>query len=277
MSQRSGKGGSTASETPLIRQYREIKSRHTDAILFFRMGDFYEMFFDDAELASRELGITLTSRNNGSAAKVPLAGFPVKAVNDYLRRLVERGHRVAICEQVEDPRTAKGIVRRAVVETLTPGAVLSDNLLDENRNNFLVALSPGDPTGIAALDVSTGEFMLETISARDAPAAVERYNPKEIVVPEGADVPGFGHKPMITRRSPWEFDAGLGTEDMSRRFQLAGLEGLGIEDRDAPGVAAAGALLRYAAELQPSGLPQIARNADFRFGFASSCVQHPFP
>ena len=259
MSQRSGKTGTAVAETPLIRQYREIKSRHTDAILFFRMGDFYEMFFDDAELASRELGLTLTSRNNGAAANVPLAGFPVKAVNDYLRRLVERGHRVAICEQVEDPRTAKGIVRRAVVETLTPGAVLSDNLLEENRNNFLVAVSPGDPTGVAAVDVSTGEFMLETIAARDVAAAVDRYAPKEIVIPEGAEPPAGAQQPMVTRRSAWEFDAALGAEDMSRRFQLASLEGLGIEDRDAPGVAAAAALLRYAAELQPSGLPQIAR------------------
>ncbi|MCZ6916203.1 MAG: DNA mismatch repair protein MutS [Gemmatimonadetes bacterium] len=266
MKQRAGAGGTPSSETPLIRQYREIKSQHTDAILFFRMGDFYEMFFDDAELASRELGLTLTSRNNGAAANVPLAGFPVKAVNNYLRRLVERGHRVAICEQVEDPRTAKGIVRRAVIETLTPGAVLSDNLLDENRNNFLVAVNPGDPAGIAALDVSTGEFFLETIAQPDVAAAVDRYTPKEIVVPENAELPGFSHQPMITRRSAWEFDAELGTEDMTRRFRLASLEGLGIEERDAPGVAAAAALLRYAAELQPSGLPQIARPAVLRDG-----------
>ena len=116
--------------TPLMQQYQQIKSRHANAILMFRMGDFYEMFYDDAEIASRELGLTLTSRNNGGASDVPLAGVPVKAVTEYLRRLVQKGYRVAICEQVEDPRQAKGIVRREVVETVTPGAAFSDDLLD---------------------------------------------------------------------------------------------------------------------------------------------------
>ncbi|HEX2718646.1 MAG TPA: hypothetical protein VHM67_13275, partial [Gemmatimonadaceae bacterium] len=117
-------------ETPLMQQYREIKSRHQDAILFFRMGDFYEMFYEDAEVAARLLGLTLTSRNNGGAAEVPLAGVPVKAVSEYLKRLVQQGLRVAICEQVEDPALAKGIVRREVVETITPGAAFADDLLD---------------------------------------------------------------------------------------------------------------------------------------------------
>src|SRR6202007_2777636 len=116
--------------TPLMQQYREIKSRHQNAILFFRMGEFYEMFYDDAETASRTLGLTLTSRNNGGAADVPLAGVPVRAAAEYVRRLVARGHRVAICEQMEDPRFAKGVVKREVVETITPGATLSENLLD---------------------------------------------------------------------------------------------------------------------------------------------------
>ena len=113
------------SQTPLMQQYREIKNRHQNAILFFRMGEFYEMFYDDAETASRVLGLTLTSRNNGGAADVPLAGVPVKAATDYVRRLVQQGFRVAICEQVEDPRLAKGVVRREVVETVTPGDTVS--------------------------------------------------------------------------------------------------------------------------------------------------------
>ena len=147
--------------TPLMQQYREIKARHKDAILFFRMGDFYEMFYEDAETASRALGLTLTSRNNGGAAEVPLAGVPVRAVSEYLRRLVQQGFRVAICEQVEDPKLAKGIVRRAVVETVTPGAAFSDDLLDGARNNFLCAVqSAGDNVGVAAVDVSTGEFQI---------------------------------------------------------------------------------------------------------------------
>ena len=263
--------GDTPSETPLIRQYREIKSQHTDAILFFRMGDFYEMFYEDAEIASRELGLTLTARNNGGAGNVPLAGFPVKAESDYTRRLVERGYRVAICEQVEDPRTAKGIVRRAVVETLTPGAVLSEDLLDGSRNNFLVAVRPGDVSGLAALDVSTGQFILETCPERDLADSVRRLGAKEIVYPEGVTLPDFGDSVMLTRRDAWEFDPQLGAEDLTKRFELASLDGLGIEACDSPAVAASGALLRYVAELQPNGLPQIARPSLQRPG-ATMCL-----
>ena len=126
-----------AAGTPLMQQYREIKSRHRNAILFFRMGDFYEMFFEDAHLASRILSITLTSRGDG----VPLAGVPVKAAADYLRQLIAAGHRVAICEQVEDPKLAKGIVRREVVETITPGAILDESTLPGSRNNYLASVS----------------------------------------------------------------------------------------------------------------------------------------
>ncbi len=131
---------SRASSTPLMQQYREIKARHQDAILFFRMGDFYEMFYEDAEIASRALGLTLTSRNNGGATEVPLAGVPVKAAGEYLRRLVQQGFRVSICEQTEDPKFAKGIVRREVIETVTPGAAFADDMLDGSRNNFLCAV-----------------------------------------------------------------------------------------------------------------------------------------
>src|SRR5262245_57363694 len=190
-----------------MQQYREIKARHANAIVFFRMGDFYEMFFDDAELASRELGLTLTSRNNGGAADVPLAGVPVKAAAEYVKRLVARGHRVAICEQVEDPRLAKGVVRREVVETITPGAALADNLLEAPRNNFLVAVQPGEPAGLAALDVSTGEFVLETVAQGDLEPALRRYDVRELVLPNGAANPAC--EAMITRREPWEFDAAV--------------------------------------------------------------------
>jgi DNA mismatch repair protein MutS len=120
-----------------MQQYREIKARHQNALLFFRMGEFYEMFYDDAETASRVLGLTLTSRNNGGAADVPLAGVPAKALQEYLRRLVQVGYRVAICEQTEDPKLARGIVRREVVETVTPGVTFADELLDGTRNNFI--------------------------------------------------------------------------------------------------------------------------------------------
>src|ERR1041385_5142490 len=142
-----------------MQQYREIKARHQDAILVFRMGDFYEMFYEDAEVASRTLGLTLTSRNNGGASEVPLAGVPVKAAGEYLKRLVQQGFRVSICEQTEDPRLAKGIVKREVIETVTPGVAFSDDLLDGARNNYLCAVTASAGlAGVAAADVSTGEL-----------------------------------------------------------------------------------------------------------------------
>jgi len=154
--------------TPLMQQYREIKARHQSAILFFRMGDFYEMFYDDAETAARVLGLTLTSRNNGGAAEVPLAGVPVRAGQEYLRRLVQHGYRVAICEQVEDPRVAKGIVRREVVETVSPGVAFADELLDSARNNFIAAIGSGQPNGIgrAAIIPARSIFTSVELSTR---------------------------------------------------------------------------------------------------------------
>ncbi len=255
----SARRGRPAAETPLMQQYRSIKARHADAILFFRMGDFYEMFYEDAEVGARELGLTLTSRNNGGAAEVPLAGVPVKAVTEYLRQLVERGHRVAICEQVEDPKQAKGVVRREVVETVTPGAVLAHDWLEGGRNNFLVALAPGDVVGLAALDLSTGEFVIECVRGMDLEAVLNRYDPREVVVPEGSE--GAVAKPgvMITTRDRSDFDSGPAEECLQRHFKLHTLDGLGIEPDDGPAVRAAGAVLAYAKELQPSGLPQIAR------------------
>ncbi len=241
-----------------MQQYREIKARNADAIVFFRMGDFYEMFFDDAELAARELGLTLTTRNNGGAANVPLAGVPVKAARDYLRRLVDRGFRVAVCEQVEDPKHAKGIVKREVVETITPGAVLADDWLEGSQNNFLVAVTEGDPWGLAALDLSTGEFVLETVAASEIDGALSRYAPREIVIREGAAMP-WPDSPTVTERDTSEFDVGHATKTVADHFGLHGLDGLGVLPADGPAVAAAGALLRYVYELQPGGIPQIAR------------------
>ena len=152
---------STSAQTPLMQQYREIKGRHQNAILFFRMGEFYEMFYDDAETASRVLGLTLTSRNNGGAADVPLAGVPVKAAGDYVRRLVQQGFRVAICEQTEDPRQAKGLVDRAVVRVLTPGTLTEEGDLDRTRNGFVVpttrASSPFVLSRLTSLSASARE------------------------------------------------------------------------------------------------------------------------
>ena len=195
--------------TPLMQQYREIKARHPDTILFFRMGDFYEMFEDDARVAARDLGLTLTSRNNGGAAEVPLAGVPVKAAAEYLRRLIAKGHRVAICEQTEDPKLAKGLVRREVVETVTPGTVLADEWLERNRNNYLVAVDPrGSDAGIAALDLITGQLILETVPGAELGPALGRYEASEVVLPQGTALP-LTDTPARTERDHWEFDAEL--------------------------------------------------------------------
>ncbi|MEX2179815.1 MAG: DNA mismatch repair protein MutS [Gemmatimonadaceae bacterium] len=262
--------------TPLMQQYREIKSRHQDAILFFRMGEFYEMFYDDAETASQKLGLTLTSRNNGGAADVPLAGVPVKAAADYVRRLVQQGFRVAICEQMEDPAKAKGIVRREVIETVTPGAAIADDLLDGSRGNYVCAIAAGAAkvemghgrvpadggrvdVGVAAADISTGELRLAVVPAALLEPLLARIAPREIIT--AADTPHpVSHAPptlpgaLTTEREGWEFDPALGRDDLARHFGVLALDGLGINESDALAVGAAGALLRYLKELQPSGV-----------------------
>ena len=253
-------------DTPLMQQYRDIKAQHADAILFFRMGEFYEMFLDDAQLAARELGLTLTSRNNGGAANVPLAGVPVKAASEYVRRLVQKGFRVAICEQIEDPKLAKGVVKRQVIETVTPGAVLADDLLESVRNNFLAAVAPGEPCGLAAIDVSTGEFLLECVELRDLEAALARLEPREVVLPTDDEPHGVPESVLVTRRESWEFDPVTGREEIQRRFGLASLDGLGVTDDDRPSLAAAAALLAYVRTLQPQGVPHLARPHIRRLG-----------
>jgi DNA mismatch repair protein MutS len=264
-------GGIGQAQTPLMQQYREIKARHQNALLFFRMGEFYEMFFEDAEIAARALGLTLTTRNNGGAADVPLAGVPVKALTEYLRRLVQMGHRVAICEQIEDPKLARGVVRREVVETVSPGVAFADDLLDVARNNFICAIgapstkrdAAGEAIGVAAADVSTGELRV-CVTSRDALGSVlARYAPRELIVPSGSHLPiplsASREPPLLTEREPWEFDAALAREDIARHFRVHSVEGLGLHTMDEAATGAAGALLRYLRELQPGGLPQLGR------------------
>jgi len=269
---------STAVATPLMQQYREIKARHQSAILFFRMGDFYEMFYEDAETAARVLGLTLTSRNNGGAAEVPLAGVPVRAGQEYLRRLVQQGYRVAICEQVEDPKVAKGIVRREVVETVSPGVAFADELLDGARNNFIAAIGRAERgedgrsvAGLAAADVSTGELRLSSVPLEELDATLARIAPRELLVPRGGDVlprTATLDGALVTERDAWEFDEDMAREDLARQFNVRGLDGLGLEARDTPSIGAAGALLRYLKELQPGGVPHLARPQVERAGGA---------
>jgi DNA mismatch repair protein MutS len=250
---------SNSDDTPLMQQWREAKSRHRDALLFFRVGDFYELFHSDAEEGARLLGLTLTSRNNGAAARVPLAGVPAKALDDYLARLVRLGRRVAICDQVEDPALAKGIVRREVTETVTPGTVLADALLAERRNNFLVALVPDgrDGFGLAALDVSTGEMTAQGVAAADLAAELGRLEPSELLLPRSLEgsrlLDSEGGGPARTFRDDWMFEADVGADALLRLWGVQSLEGFGFQAGDGPLVRAAGALVQYLREIRPSG------------------------
>ena len=246
---------SKSDETPLMQQWREAKSRHPDALIFFRVGDFFELFHEDAEEAARLLGLTLTSRNNGAAANVPMAGVPVRARDEYIRRLVRMGKRVAICDQVEDPAEAKGIVRREITETITPGAVLSDVLLSERRNNFLVSLAEagGGAMALAAADVSTGELLVVQVEPAALEAELARLEPAELLLPaswEGRRIPGSDGV-SLTHRPDWLFDPAIAADELRRRFRVHTLDGFGFEDGDDALVAAAGALVAYLAEVQP--------------------------
>ncbi len=252
-----------------MQQWRDAKSRHPDAIIFFRVGDFYEMFCEDAEEGARLLGLTLTSRNNGGAANVPLAGVPVRARDEYLERLIRLGRRVAVCEQVEDPAEAKGIVRREVVETITPGALLSDALLSERRNNFLVALSRADQEHLAlcAVDASTGEVIAALVDANSLEAELARYEPAELLLPQSWALDPFDAAPAVSRtyRADWLFDRDLAVEELKRRYHVLSLDGFGFQPDDAPLISALGALVAYVAEVQPAAIdalraPRIERH-----------------
>ncbi len=244
----------TDAHTPLIRQYLDIKSRHPESILFFRVGDFYEMFFEDAEEGSRLLGITLTSRNNGASADVPLAGVPAKAVDEYLPKLVSLGRSVAVCDQVEDAAEADGLVRREVVAVITPGTAIEDVLLDSRRNNFVVCVAGTDHLGIAVADLSTGEFDLQECSPGELPDAIARLEPAELLVDSDREVVPEGGW-TVTRREGWRFDPDFGEEALRRRFSVASSEGFGLAPAmDRHLVSAAGALVAYLEEVRPSGL-----------------------
>ncbi len=252
--------------TPLMRQYLEMKGRHPDAILFFQVGDFYEMFYEDAEEASRLLNLTLTSRNNGEAADVPLAGIPMKAAQEYVQRLIRMGRRVAICQQVEDASQAQGLVRREVVETVTPGAVFSDVLLSSSQNNFLAAVA-GAPDasalGLAWSDISTGEFLCSVIQRADLASEIDRIEAREVLLPrswEGTlkSEPGPLSDRAVTFREDWWFDAELASEQICRHFHVDTLASFGLaESGDEAAVRAAGALLSYLSDVQPGSCGQL--------------------
>ena len=260
-------------ETPLMRQYRQVKEKYPDMILLFRMGDFFETFEDDAVTASKVLGITLTKRSNGGASDVPLAGFPHHALDNYLPKLVKAGFRVAVCEQLEDPKFAKGIVKRDVVEVVTPGANFSDKLLNHKSNNFLAAVYLKDKIcGLAFCDVSTGEFAATEVLEKNLLEQIETINPAEILIPKknkeavfkllnintGPLYYGEAPKYTITKVDDWVFNLDYANELLTNQFGTQSLKGFGIDDMK-EGVIAAGCVMNYLNETQKSKLEHIKK------------------
>ena len=235
-------------ETPLMKQYYAIKAVHPDAVLLFRVGDFYETFGEDAIKASGILGITLTRRANGSASFVELAGFPYHAIDTYLPKLVRAGERVAICEQLEDPKLVKGLVKRGVIELVTPGVVLGDNILTNKENTYLASVYFGHKdTGVAFLDISTGEFYVAEGSDAYVDKLISNLAPKEVLYQRGFEdrfVEAFGSRLYTYRLDEWVFSQEIDREKLCRQFGTRSLKGFGI-DHFASGISAAGAILHY--------------------------------
>ncbi len=235
-------------ETPLMKQYYRIKAVHPDAILLFRVGDFYETFGDDAIETSAILGITLTKRANGSASSVELAGFPYHAVDTYLPKLVRAGKRVAICEQLEDPKSVKGLVKRGVIELVTPGVTLSENLLENKENIYLASVYFGkDKTGAAFLDISTGEFFIAEGDDKYIDKLISSLSPKEIVYQRGEEErfkSVFGSKHYTYRLEEWVFSYSVNFDKLCSQFGTSSLKGFGVEGMF-DGITAAGAILYY--------------------------------
>ncbi len=235
-------------ETPLMKQYYQFKSEHPDAVLLFRVGDFYETFGDDAIKASSILGITLTRRANGSASSVELAGFPHHALDTYLPKLVRAGERVAICEQLEDPKLAKTIVKRGIIELVTPGVVLGDNVLSGKENTFLAAVYFGkQQVGVSFLDISTGEFYVAEGDVAYVDKLLSNLAPKEVIYQRGADDrfrSSFGTRYYTYRLDEWVFSEEINRGKLCKQFGTTSLKGFGINQMH-EGVSAAGAILHY--------------------------------
>jgi DNA mismatch repair protein MutS len=250
-----------SADTPLMQQHRAIKQKYPDAILLFRVGDFYETFGEDAIHASRILGITLTKRNNGSASSSELAGFPHHALDTYLHKLVKGGFRVAICDQLEDPRLAKGIVKRGVTEMVTPGTATQDKLLEHRSNNFLAAIHFGEPDlGIAFLDISTGEFFTSEGPADYIDQLLQTLNPAEVIFQRNHQKTfkeTYGDRYYTYSLESWVFDETYARENLLRHFQTHSLKGFGIESLT-QGIIAAGAIIHYLKDTEHPHLQHIS-------------------
>lgn len=256
--------------TPLIRQYLQIKSKYSDYILLYRIGDFYETFFEDAEITSKTCNIILTKRNNGAAGDVPLAGFPHHQLDNYLPKLVSAGYRVAICEQVEDPKNSKGIVRREVIEVVTPGITLSDKLLSEKRNNFVASIfvdtshNKSPKVGFSFSDVSTGDFWVSEFEITLLQNIIETLNIKEVVISKSQKniiepiLNSLSQTISITKLEPWIFDYTFAKDSLFKQFYTQSLKGFGIEEYKS-GIISSGALLYYINETQQKFLSHIRK------------------
>jgi DNA mismatch repair protein MutS len=244
----------------MMQQYLRIKAEHRDRLVFYRMGDFYELFFDDARRAAQLLDITLTQRGRSAGEPIPMAGVPYHAAESYLAKLVKLGESVAICEQIGDPATSKGPVERQVVRIVTPGTVSDEALMDERSDNLLAALLPGKDThGLAWLDLAGGRFHVEQLDGGEALAAeLERLSPAELLLPEDAPFGGPVRDTAISRRPPWHFDHDSAVRLLTGQFGTRDLSGFGCDDLP-QAISAAGALLQYVADTQRSALPHINR------------------
>lgn len=250
----------SGADTPLMQQHRAIKQKYPDAVLLFRVGDFYETFGEDAIIAARVLGITLTKRNNGAAASSELAGFPHHALDTYLHKLVKAGYRVAICDQLEDPKMVKGIVKRGVTEMVTPGVATNDKLLEHNSNNFLAAVHMDeDRFGLAFLDISTGEFFVAEGNQEYADKLLQSLKPAEVIFQRSHQKTFkevFGTRFYTYTLESWIFDLPFATESLLKHFQTHSLKGFGVEHL-AHAIIAAGAILYYLKETEHPNLQHI--------------------
>jgi DNA mismatch repair protein MutS len=251
-----------AATTPLMKQYYSVKAKYPDALLLFRVGDFYETFEDDAVKTANALGIVLTKRANGSASFVNLAGFPYHSLDNYLPKLVKAGYRVAICEQLEDPKMTKTIVKRGITEVVTPGIAFSDQVLENKSNNFLAGVHfEKDIFGIAFLDVSTGEFYMAQGDREYCEKLLQTFSPSEIVINKNEREDFFtlfGEKFYTYTFEDWVFTFDFGYEKLTRQFQTKTLKGFGIEEQQA-GIIAAGATLHYLSETHHDHSGHISR------------------
>jgi len=260
--------------TPMMQQYRDAKAKHPDMLLLFRMGDFYELFEQDAETVHRVLGLTLTSRDK----EMPMAGFPHHQLENYLHKLLHQGFRVAVCDQVEDSSQAKGLVKREVTRVVTPGTVTEDDLLDPKASNHLVAILPGSPAapvGLAWLDVSTGQFFATDVAADRLREEVARLGPTECIGPESQAntiaeiVQRLAPAPSFSQRPDWTFDPKTARESLGKQFGVSTFAGFGFDDSQ-PCLPAAGALLLYVQEMLKTGLGHIRRLQPY---FANKVLQ----